>query len=222
MPKTSDIQFMSTQYVNERNVQFSLIAIVPSWIRIISQQLIDSAKGYASRFGAGSRKFYFETKGSPNEFESTIYCVGPYVQATAFDITFNVPVGGFRPGDIDPMTGKPFPVGHGKYGDYIVLVDKPEAEGQDEKAVARSYSDKDKYSGKTITKSGFFSRALEKNIGQGIFLSDLGRQNLQNLALGVGIQMAHAIGNQIKWECARQGLSCYVQGPDVITTITSE
>jgi hypothetical protein len=219
MPKTSDVQFMSTQYVNERNVQFSLIAIVPSWLRLISQQLIDSAKAYASRFGSGSRKFYFETTGSPNEFTSTIFCVGPYVESTAWDITFNVPVGGFKLGDINPMTGRPFTGGQSKHGTFITLEDKPEAEGESVKAVSRTYS---KYSGKTITKSGFFSRAIDKNIGYGILLSDLGKQNLQSLALGVGIQMAHAIGNQIKFECARQGLSCYVQGPDVITTTTYE
>jgi hypothetical protein len=217
MPKTSDLQFMSTQYVNERNVQFSLIAVVPQWVRIISQQLIDSAKGYASRFGAGSRKFYFETKNTPNDFESNVYCVGPYVESTAWNIEFSVPVGGFKFGDIDPMTGKQFSGGQSKHGAFITLEDKPEAEGEPAKAVSRSYS---KYSGQTITKSGFFSRALEKNLGQGIFLSELGRQNIQNLALAVGIQMAHAIGNQIKWECAKQGLSCYVQGPDVITTTT--
>jgi hypothetical protein len=213
------LQYMSSQYVNERNVQFSLIAVVPSWIRLISQQLIDSAKNYASRFGKGSRKFYFTTTGSPNEFTSNIYCVGPFVEASAWDITFNVPVGGFKVGDINPMTGKPFTGGQSKHGTYVTLEDKPEAEGEAAKAVSRTYS---KYSGKTITKSGFFSRALEKNIGSGILLSDLGRQNLQNLALGIGIQMAHAIGNQIKFECAQKGLAVYIQGPDVITTITSD
>lgn len=213
----SQVTLISSHYANNRNLQFSLIAVVPSWLRAVSIQIIESAKNYASRFGSKNRKFSYAQTGSPNEFTSTITCEGLYVEATAFDLKFTVPVDGFKPGDIDPITGEPFPTGRGKHGEYIILENKPEAEGEAQKAVARTYS---KYSGRTITMSGFFSRALEKNIGSGIMLSTVGKRNLETLALRVGVEMAHAIGNQIKFECAARGLSVSVQGPDIITTIT--
>jgi hypothetical protein len=198
-------------------MQFSLIAVVPSWLRTLSTDIISSSKNYASRLRSEGRKFGFIQSGSPDEFKSLIWCVGPYVQQLAWDLTFSVPIGGFRYGDIDPITGLPFSGGVNprNKSTYVVLEDKPQIEGVPVKAVARTYSKK---SGSTITKVGFFSQSLRTNIGTDVVLSSLGKRNLENLALGVGVQMAHAIGNQIKFECARQGLSCWVQGPDIITS----
>jgi hypothetical protein len=214
------INYISSHYASTRNLQFSLIAVVPLWLQYMSELLIASSKGYASRFGSSSRHFYFTQSGTPNEFSSKIFCTGPNVEQTAWDLAFKVPVGGFRYGDIDPLTGEAFPGGEritekGKRVTYVTLVDKFEAEGEEPKSVSRTYS---KQSGQTVTKPGFFDQAIRHDIGTGIILSPVGMRSLKTLALLVGKEMAHAIGNQIKFECARKGLSCYVQGPDVITT----
>jgi hypothetical protein len=214
-PSVNTIRLISSNYASMRNLQFSMIAVVPGWLQEVSEELIASAKNYASRFGSANRKFSYIQVGSPDAFASEISCTGQYVEQSAWDIQFSVPVGGFKFGDKDPITGENFPGGFRGNGSYITLIDKPEAEGEVEKRRARTYSDS-KYSGKTITKLGFFSQALRKNFGEGILLSEIGKRNLNNLALGIGVQMAHAIGNQIKFDCARKGLSCTIIGPDII------
>jgi hypothetical protein len=213
-PSVNTIRLISSNYASMRNLQFSMIAVVPGWLQEVSEELIASAKNYASRFGSANRKFSYIQVGSPDAFASEISCTGQYVEQSAWDMQFSVPVGGFKFGDKDPITGENFPGGQGKHGTFISLVDKGEAEGESVKAISRTYS---KYSGKTITKLGFFSQALRKNFGEGILLSEIGKRNLNNLALGIGVQMAHAIGNQIKFDCARKGLSCTVIGPDIIS-----
>jgi hypothetical protein len=214
---TDTVRLISATYASQRNLQFSMIAVVPRWLQIVSEELIASAKNYASKFGSANRAFSYTQVGSPDEFAARVYCTGQYVEQSAWDITFTVPVGGFRFGDVDPITGENFPGGTNKNSSYISLVNKPETEGESVKSVARTYS---KYSGKTIKKAGFFSQALRKNFGDGIILSTLGKQNLENLALGIGMQMAHAIGNQIKFECAQNGLSCTVVGPNIVSVIS--
>ena len=191
--------------------------VIPIWLDVVSSQIIDSAKNYASRFGSASRKFWYNKQNAENTFSSNIFCSGPFVEKTAWDLEFNVPSGGFKYGDIDPLTGEQFPGGSGKHGSYITLIDKSEAEGESAKAVARTYS---KYSGRTVKKTGFFSQAIHKNIGEGVILSEIGRRDLQNLSILLGKEIAQNVGLAVKIEAERNGMVAYI-GPSLIATIES-
>ncbi len=203
-------------YVNNRNLQFALIDVVPLWLQYLSTRMVLLAKVSGSSLDRKSRKFSISRSNdiTNNIFRSTISCTGNYVEQLAWDLTFNVPVGGFKYGDIDPITGEPFPGGKNKRGTFISLVDKPQVEGEKIKSVSRTYS---KHSGKVITKVGFFDEAIRTHIGNETSLNSIAAGNLQTLALLTGKSMAHAIGNQVKFECAKKGLSCTVDGPSVIT-----
>lgn len=209
--------FSTAKLISTDTVSPALKAIVPTWLHYISAKIIESAKVYAPRFGSASRKFGYVVTGgfgSTDAFRSTIWCNGPFVETTAFDYKISVPPGGFKYGDIDPLTKEPFPGGISKYGSYIELVDKPEAEGEKVKAVSRTYS---KHSGKTIQRAGFFSQSIRKNIGYGVILSEVGKNDLQLLALFVGKEIARNIGEQIRIEGIAKGLSVTVDGPTVVT-----
>lgn len=192
--------------------------IVPVWLDHLAEEIIESAKAYAPRFGAANRKFgyirMYSAGGAASEHRAIIYCTGPFVETTAFDYEFKVPIGGYRFGDIDPLTKEPFPGAMNSRGGYIILENKPEYEGEKEKKIARSYS---KRSGEIVKRAGFMSQSIRKNIGEGILLSMVGKTNLQALAAMVGTEIAVNIGAQVKAECAAAGLMCTVIGPVMVT-----
>jgi hypothetical protein len=209
---------MSSNYVNSNNVNSAINLVAPVWLDKVSKEIIASAKSYASRFGSANRKFWYHvdsTTGSINLHQSNIYCEGPFVEATAWDIEFTVPVGGFKYGDINPLTKEPFPGGMSKRGSYITLENKPEFEGEKVKYIARTYS---KYSGQTIKKAGFFSQAIRKNFGENSTISEVGSQNLKLLALFIGKEIAINIGNQCRREFTALGYRVTIDGPHIITS----
>jgi len=212
---------MSSLLVSNDTVGPAIRRTVPVWLHVVSTDIIESSKNYAPRFGSKERKFGYTVTGQSGisgEYRSTIWCTGPFVETTAFDYTFTVPVGGYKFGDIDPLTKEPFPGGRNKYGSYIILEDKPETEGEAVKPVPRSYS---QHSGEVYKKAGFFSQAIRKNIGSGVMLSEVGRQHLQALALFTGKEIAINIGELIKREGAALGLTVTVVGPMIATIETA-
>lgn len=208
-------------HVSKDVVSSALQTIVPVWLHYVSQKIVEDAKNFASRFGSASRKFWYEvstTSGVIDLFQSNIYCSGPYVETSAWDTEFRVPVGGFQYGDIDPKTGEPFPGGFNKYGSYITLVDKEVAAGESSiPSRSRVYT---KFSGQVIKKEGFFHKAIRKDIGWGIMMSDIGRNNLSLLGLEVGKQIAINIGENIKAEGAAKGYIVTIDGPHIATIET--
>jgi len=196
----------------------ALKLVVPVWLDYVSELIVASAKNYASRFGSANRKFWITKHSSGTTYECNIYCSGQFVNTTAFDLEFRVPAGGFKYGDIDPLTGEQFPGGTSKHGSYITLENKPEFEGENVKAVSRSYS---KQSGRIIKKAGFFSQAIRKNIGEGILLSDVGKNNLQLLGYHLAREITQNMSHIIKREIESLGLGYTVFiGP--IQTVTIE
>jgi hypothetical protein len=207
----------SNLYSSTEVIKPALKLVVPIWLDYTAKQIIESAKNYASSFGSANRKFWYDKSSFGTTFTCNIFCNGPYVEATAWDLEFSVPPGGFKYGDIDPLTGEQFPGGISKQGPYISLVDKPEVEGERVKSVARTYN---KYSGRIIKKAGFFSQAIRKNIGSGVILSDIGRDNLQSLGYLLGREICQNMSHVIKREIEGLGLGYIVYvGPVQTATI---
>ena len=203
--------------VGSVNLQTIMRRTVPIWLRVITQLVQETAEAKQSNFGKATRKFGRRVYNVGAGSKGTVYCVGPYVQTTAWDFSFTVPPGGFKYGDINPMTNEPFPGGTGEHGTYITLVDKPTTEGEKPKAVARSYSRK---SGQTIKHVGFFSEAIRVNFGTGTTLSALGRVHLQVLANTIAKEYARGAGIVLKRTARRMGYKVELIDHPVLITIT--
>jgi hypothetical protein len=192
--------------------------VIPIWLELIASKLMAAAKAIQPRFGSKTRKFWFNVdtgKGAISLNQANVFCEGNYVETTAWDYEFNVPSGGFKYGDIDPLTGQPFPGGRGKGNiTYITLVNKPEVEGENVKAVARTYS---KYSGQRKQYEGFFDAAIRKEFGAGESLTSAGKSNLQSLAYMIGREVAVTVANSIAEQGRAMGYTVSVSNPIRIT-----
>jgi hypothetical protein len=178
----------------DTSIQIAIETTVPSWLAVVSQSVIAIAKSVAPRFGMVERNFFYQIEKTPGVVTSTVECVGPRVDVSAFDLEFTVPVGGFKYGDLNPITNEPFPGGVNKRGSYIWMADKEKYGGEANTFRSRTWS---KYSGQTIKKSGFFDQAIRVNFGTGIIPSSVGEKSLQTLAdilaVKIGAEIAASI-----------------------------
>jgi hypothetical protein len=206
-----------SKYVHGNAVKAAMDSIVQPWLIRLSQAIIASAKNLQPRFGMVGRSFWAMVWQDLGYYIATVYVKGKYVDKSAFDNTFTVPVGGFKFGDVNPITGDLFPGGYNKRGSYIALEDKLAASG--EAAIpyrARVYNSP-KWSGKTVTKLGFLSESIRFNVGSGIMLSPVGKTNLEDLALRLSVSMADNTCEQVADEARRMGYTAVV-GPQHIIT----
>ena len=185
----------------------------PVWLNYISEKLMIAAKTVQPRFGNKQRRFWIEPQpgsDAATEYSSHVYCEGPFVETTAWDYTFDVPSGGFKFGDIDPLTGQPFPGGRGKGNrTYILLENKEVLEGETAKKVARTYS---QHKGEKINQEGFFSKAIRQEIGSDTILSPAGANNLQTLGMLIGQNLAMMVGRNIQAQGTAYGYKVSVSG----------
>jgi hypothetical protein len=214
MPET----WKPSSALTSANIATAMDLVIPVWLELIAGKLMAAAKAVQPRFGSKTRKFWFNVdsgKGAVSLNQANVFCEGNYVETTAWDYEFNVPVGGFKYGDIDPLTGQPFPGGYGKGGrTYIALINKPEVEGEAVKAMARTYS---KYSGQRKLYEGFFDVAIRKEFGAGEMLTQAGKSNLQSLAYMIGREVALTVANSVAEQGRAMGYSVTVSNPISIT-----
>jgi hypothetical protein len=206
-----------SKYVHGNAVKAAMDDVVRPWLIRLSQAIIVSAKNLQPRFGMVGRSFWAMVWQDLGYYIATVYVKGKYVDKSAFDNTFTVPVGGFKFGDMNPITGDLFPGGYNKRGSYIALTDKLEAGGESTPYRARVYNSP-KWSGKTVTKLGFLSESVRLNIGSGIILSAVGRANLDDLALRLSVSMADNVSEQVADEARRMGYTAVVGPQYIITT----
>jgi hypothetical protein len=170
------------------------------------------------RKGREGRHIY--TRGpnvTANSVTGSVFVTGPYVEQTALDLEFTVPPGGYKPGDVDPYTGEPFPTAVRRDGSVgIVLEDKGISAGEAIPVRKRVYN---RVSGITRKRKGFLTRALDRylvNIYSREF-STTGYILMYGLARDICVAIGMDVARQIEKQAAARGASLMVDRKLVIS-----
>lgn len=183
-------------------------SVASGWLPEVCKDLKFTAKALAPKKGEAARTFFLSVSGT----KGTVTCKGPKVRYEAFDSTYMVPAGGYKYGDMNPKTGKPFPGGISKYGTYIILDDKPREEGEAAPIRSRVYTKK---AGQTISHVGFFDEAVRRIIGSGTSLSGTGRKHIESLATTVAVEYVRAVANKLRIAGNAEGITITADRPTI-------
>lgn len=203
-----------SRFVNIENIYMGMNTVVHPWLEKVCRETMVSAENAAPRFGSAERHFLYHVSGRDGRYEGNIFCTGPRVEVSAWDLEFTVPVGGFQFGDIDPITGEAFPGGYNKRGSYVTLENKPETAGEDVLHRSRTWN---KRSGETVKKQGFFDTAIRINFGTAAEMpSAVCHANLEMLAILLGKEIGLAIAQQVKREYTAAGYKVSISEPALV------